>query len=206
MAVHGQRDVVDAGNVLFDTGTGEALCVVDLDTVMPGVVGHDFGDMVRSQTVNELAIACAYAIMGKVDPLADIEVINTELALADLEQCERACERNHRKGISGDKAALQLAELQKQVIEKLQEGIPVRAMGLRNDQLEMLRELRLLTAKPMMFIANSNIIYALFLGLIISSILLLFVGSIAIRLFRYIAEVPRAVLLLSIRSRRCATI
>ena len=48
---------------------------------------------------------------------------------------------------------------------------------------------------PMMFIANSNIIYALFLGLIISSILLLVVGSVAIRLFRYIAEVPRTVLL-----------
>jgi GTP-binding protein YchF len=91
---------------------------------------------------------------GRVDPIADIEVIHTELALADLEQTERAYERNHRKGISGDKVALQLAELQKQVIEKLQEGIPVRAMGLRDDQLEHLAELRLLTAKPMMFIAN----------------------------------------------------
>jgi GTP-binding protein YchF len=91
---------------------------------------------------------------GRIDPIADIEVIHTELALADLEQTERAFDRNNRKGISGDKAALQLAELQKQVIEKLQEGIPVRAMGLRADQLEALRELRLLTAKPMMFIAN----------------------------------------------------
>ncbi|MGI9520310.1 MAG: tripartite tricarboxylate transporter permease [Hyphomicrobiaceae bacterium] len=48
---------------------------------------------------------------------------------------------------------------------------------------------------PMMFAANANIIYALFLGLIISSILLLFVGSVAIRMFRYIAEIPRTVLL-----------
>ncbi|MEL6374258.1 MAG: tripartite tricarboxylate transporter permease, partial [Pseudomonadota bacterium] len=48
---------------------------------------------------------------------------------------------------------------------------------------------------PMMFIANANIIYALFLGLIVSSVLLLFVGSVAIRFFRYIAEIPRAVLM-----------
>jgi GTP-binding protein YchF len=91
---------------------------------------------------------------GRVDPIADIEVIHTELALADLEQCERAFERNHRKGISGDKSALQLADLQKQVIQELEQGIPVRTMGLRDDQLERLRELRLLTAKPIMFIAN----------------------------------------------------
>jgi GTP-binding protein YchF len=91
---------------------------------------------------------------GRIDPIADVEVIHTELALADLEQAERAYERNHRKGISGDKAALALSELQKQVIEKLGEGIPVRAMGLREDQLKDLAEIRLLTAKPLMFIAN----------------------------------------------------
>jgi len=51
---------------------------------------------------------------------------------------------------------------------------------------------------PMMFIANADIIYALFLGLIISSVLLLIVGSVAIRLFRYIVDVPRSVLMPSV--------
>ncbi len=51
---------------------------------------------------------------------------------------------------------------------------------------------------PMMFVANANIIYALFLGLILSSVLLLFVGGVAIRLFRYIADVPRSVLMPSV--------
>jgi GTP-binding protein YchF len=93
-------------------------------------------------------------VEGRIDPVADIEVIHTELALADLEQVERAYDRNHRKGISGDKPALALAELQKQVLDALAQGTPVRAQGLRPEQLERLRELRLLTAKPMMFIAN----------------------------------------------------
>jgi putative tricarboxylic transport membrane protein len=51
---------------------------------------------------------------------------------------------------------------------------------------------------PMMFVANANIVYALFLGLIISSVLLLIVGSVAIRLFRYIVDVPRSVLMPSV--------
>jgi GTP-binding protein YchF len=93
-------------------------------------------------------------VEGRIDPIADIEVIHTELALADMEQVERAHDRNNRKGISGDKPALALANLQKQVLDGLGEGIPVRAQGLRADQLEHLRELRLLTAKPTMFIAN----------------------------------------------------
>ncbi|RKZ16236.1 redox-regulated ATPase YchF, partial [bacterium] len=93
-------------------------------------------------------------VEGRIDPLSDIEVIHTELALADLEQVERAQDRNQRKGMSGDKPALALAALQKEVLGKLEQGIPVRAQGLRDDQLEQLSELRLLTAKPMMFIAN----------------------------------------------------
>ena len=91
---------------------------------------------------------------GRIDPIADIEVIHTELALADLEQAERAFERTHRRAITGDKSATALADLQKRVIERLAEGTPVRAQGLSDDQLEQLAELRLLTAKPMMFVAN----------------------------------------------------
>ncbi len=51
---------------------------------------------------------------------------------------------------------------------------------------------------PMMFVANANIVYALFLGLIVSSVLLLIVGSVAVRLFRYIVDVPRSVLMPSV--------
>jgi putative tricarboxylic transport membrane protein len=77
--------------------------------------------------------------------------------------------------------------------------IPLLALGIPGDVITAIIigafMIHNLQPGPMMFIANADIIYALFLGLIISSVLLLFVGSVAIRLFRYIAEVPRAVLL-----------
>ncbi len=93
-------------------------------------------------------------VSGRIDPLSDIEVIHTELALADMEQLERAHDRNHRKGISGDKKCLALAQLQKRVLDALGEGVAVRAQDLTKEERADLRELRLLTAKPLMYIAN----------------------------------------------------
>jgi putative tricarboxylic transport membrane protein len=77
--------------------------------------------------------------------------------------------------------------------------IPLLALGVPGDIITAIIigafQIHGLQPGPMMFVANANIIYALFLGLIISSVLLLAVGSVAIRLFRYIAEIPRAILL-----------
>jgi GTP-binding protein YchF len=93
-------------------------------------------------------------VEGKIDPLGDIEVINTELALADLESVEKAINRTTKIAKSGDKdAKVRLAVLEK-VQAGLNEGKPVRAMGLDEDQRLVLRDLFLLTAKPTMYIAN----------------------------------------------------
>jgi GTP-binding protein YchF len=93
-------------------------------------------------------------VEGKIDPLGDIEVINTELALADLDSVEKAINRVAKVAKSGDKDAKARLAVLEQVRAGLDEGKPVRAMGLDDDQLAQLRELFLLTAKPTLYIAN----------------------------------------------------
>lgn len=93
-------------------------------------------------------------VAGKVDPLGDIEVINTELALADLDSVEKAITRNAKIAKSGDKDAKAKLAVLEPVRDKLNEGILVRAQELDEDQQQQLRELFLLTAKPTVYIAN----------------------------------------------------
>ncbi|HYW02366.1 MAG TPA: redox-regulated ATPase YchF [Gammaproteobacteria bacterium] len=93
-------------------------------------------------------------VSGRLDPVADIETINTELALADLDTVQRALERYRRRTKSGDKEAMAMVELLERVQETLDAGRPVRALGPDEEQRRMLRELHLLTAKPAMYIAN----------------------------------------------------
>ncbi len=93
-------------------------------------------------------------VAGRVDPLSDIEVINTELALADLETVEKGIARVSRQAKSGDKEAKARQALLERVREQLDQGRPVRAMGLDEEERKLLRELFLLTAKPTVYIAN----------------------------------------------------
>jgi GTP-binding protein YchF len=93
-------------------------------------------------------------VAGKVDPLADIDVINTELALADLESVEKALDKATRMAKTGDKKILAQKALLEKVREHLDEGLPVRSMGLDEDDREALYELHLLTIKKVLYIAN----------------------------------------------------
>jgi GTP-binding protein YchF len=93
-------------------------------------------------------------VAGKIDPLADIEVINTELALADMDTVERALTKAEKAAKAGDKAQIKLKDLLKKVQQALDEGRPVRAMELEKDDRAALRPLFLLTAKPTLYIAN----------------------------------------------------
>jgi len=93
-------------------------------------------------------------VAGKVSPLDDIEVINTELALADLESVEKAIAKTAKVAKSGDKEArARLAVLEK-VKAHLDAGEPVRTLGLDEDAQAMIRDLFLLTVKPTLYIAN----------------------------------------------------
>ena len=93
-------------------------------------------------------------VVGKVNPLSDIEVIDTELALADLEAVEKALHRLGKSAKTGDKDAIVKNKLCEQVREQLNQAKPVRAMGLSAEQMKLLYDLHLLTAKPAMYIAN----------------------------------------------------
>ena len=93
-------------------------------------------------------------VNNKVDPIADIDTIDTELALADLESVEKALQRAERSAKSGDKDAKARAEVLGRVRTLLDAGKPVRAMGLSEEDLVLIRDLFLLTSKPVMYVAN----------------------------------------------------
>ncbi|MCK7542912.1 redox-regulated ATPase YchF [Marinobacter bryozoorum] len=93
-------------------------------------------------------------VANKIDPAADIEIINTELALADLDTVEKAIKRVQRVAKSGDKTAKAQLDMFEQLLPVLNEGKPVRSMNLDSDQMALVRELCLLTVKPTMYIAN----------------------------------------------------
>jgi GTP-binding protein YchF len=93
-------------------------------------------------------------VAGGVDPLRDIDVINTELALADLEAVTKALERTAKLVRAGDKAAALRQELLQRVQAHLNQGQPVRSLSLDGEERAGLRELHLITAKPALYIAN----------------------------------------------------
>lgn len=93
-------------------------------------------------------------VAGKVSPLDDIAVIQTELALADLTTVEKTIQREIKKARSGDKEATALVALLEKVQVQLNDAQPVRAMTLDKEQLALLKPLCLITAKPAMYVAN----------------------------------------------------
>jgi GTP-binding protein YchF len=93
-------------------------------------------------------------VAGKIDPLNDIEVINTELALADIESVEKAMHKNTKVAKSGDKEAKAKVDLLERIYAHLDKGEPARTLGLDDDEKLMIRDLALLTLKPTMYIAN----------------------------------------------------
>ena len=93
-------------------------------------------------------------VAGSVDPVRDIEIINTELCLADLESVDKRLQRIAKLAKSGDKDARIEAPILEKVSAALGDAIPVRAQGLTEDELDILKELTLLTAKKSLYVAN----------------------------------------------------
>jgi len=93
-------------------------------------------------------------VSGSVDPVRDVGIIDTELVLADLETVDRHLQRAVKQSRSGDKEALTRKSLLEQIMAHLDKGLPLRAMTLNAAQQVALRELHLLTIKPVMYIAN----------------------------------------------------
>lgn len=95
-------------------------------------------------------------VEGKVDPVSDIEVINTELALADMETIDKAILKAGKNSRSGNKEALFEMKTLERIKAHLDEGNPVRTLELSKEEELVIRRLFLLTAKPVLYIANVN--------------------------------------------------
>ena len=93
-------------------------------------------------------------VAGRVDPVSDIGVINTELCLADQETVGKALQKTGKLSLSGDKTARRRQEKLESIMAHLDQGLAVRSMGLSAEAAALVRALQLLTAKPALYIAN----------------------------------------------------
>jgi ribosome-binding ATPase len=93
-------------------------------------------------------------VAGTVNPLRDIEIINTELALADLATLERAIQRVSKNTKSGNKEALAQQQFLERIQQQLNQGYPLRTLTLTDNEQLLLQELHLLTLKPVLYLAN----------------------------------------------------
>lgn len=93
-------------------------------------------------------------VSGSVDPLRDRDIVETELALADLDMVERRLEKVEKKARSGEKEAQREAAVLRKVLQPLHQGRPARSAPLTDDDREALRPYPLLTLKPILYVAN----------------------------------------------------
>jgi GTP-binding protein YchF len=93
-------------------------------------------------------------VAGRVDPIDDIETIETELLLADLETVTKGLQKAERNAKAGDKDSVAKRDLLRRLVTELEAGRPARGLSLTDSEAKLLRELQLITAKPVMFLAN----------------------------------------------------
>src|SRR5690625_1914878 len=139
-------EFVDIAGLVAGASSGEGLGnkflahIREVDAIANVVRCFEHGDIVH--------------VAGKVDPVSDIETIDTELALADLESVERARQRAERGAKGGDKESVARLPVLMKLEAALSEGTPARAAGLDPDERALVRDLFLLTLKPVMYVAN----------------------------------------------------
>lgn len=93
-------------------------------------------------------------VEGSIDPIRDIEIINTELCLADLESVEKRLDRVTRTAKSGNKEAIAEMAVLEKVKQSVENAIPARQVELSEDELALIKDLNLLTLKPTLYVAN----------------------------------------------------
>jgi GTP-binding protein YchF len=139
-------EFVDIAGLVAGAAQGEGLGnkflahIREVDAIAHVVRCFEHGDIVH--------------VAGKVDPIADIETIDTELALADLDSVEKALQRAEKAAKAGDKDAAARRDVLQRVRAHLDQGSPARSLGLSAEEKALLRDLFLLTLKPVMYVAN----------------------------------------------------
>ena len=139
-------EFVDIAGLVAGASTGEGL-------------GNKFLAHIRETDATINVVRCfeddnVIHVAGKIDPISDIEVIQTELCLADLTAVEKALHRVTKSARSGDKESIKLVALLEKCQAALNEANPVRSLDFSRDELPLLTQFFLITAKPAMFVAN----------------------------------------------------
>jgi len=139
-------EFVDIAGLVAGASTGEGL-------------GNKFLAHIRETDATVNVVRCfdddnVIHVAGKVDPISDIEVIQTELCLADLATVEKALHRHTKVARSGDKDAQKLVGLLERCQAALNENTPVRALTFTKEEQPLVKTFTLITAKPAMFVAN----------------------------------------------------
>ena len=139
-------EFVDIAGLVAGASTGEGL-------------GNKFLAHIRETDATVNVVRCfdddnVVHVAGKVDPISDIEVIQTELCLADLSTVEKALQRHTKVARSGDKEAQKLVGLLERCQAALNENTPVRALEFTKEELPLVKSFTLITAKPAMFVGN----------------------------------------------------
>ena len=124
-------------------------------------LGNQFLSNIRETDVILHVVRCfenddIIHVSGKVNPLDDIETINTELALADLFSVEKAYQKAIKNTKAGQKEGLPLKNLLEKILPILEEGLAVRSLDLNEDEDKLAKGLQLLTSKPVLYVANVN--------------------------------------------------
>ena len=138
--------VVDIAGIVRGASTGEGL-------------GNKFLSHIREVDAILHVVRCFEGtdilhVEGSVDPLRDIDTIDTELALADLDTASSSLDKTERLARGGDKEAVAKAELLRKCKTQLNEGKPVRALDLNPDEKKLQKSLGLITAKKVLYVAN----------------------------------------------------
>jgi GTP-binding protein YchF len=139
-------EFVDIAGLVAGASTGEGL-------------GNKFLSHIRETDATINVVRCfeddnVIHVAGKVDPIADIEVIQTELCLADLSAVEKALHRVTKAARSGDKESIKLVAILEKCQAALNEAKPVRTLDFSKEEQPLLQQFFLITAKPAMFVAN----------------------------------------------------
>ena len=140
-----QLDFVDIAGLVAGASTGEGL-------------GNQFLANIREVDAIAHVVRCfdgtEVAHDGPLDPISDVEIIETELMLADLESLERRLKPLEKKAKGGDTDAIEMKDMIGRCMVVLQEGIPARDVKRTRDEEHILKQMQLLTAKPMMYVCN----------------------------------------------------
>ncbi|MCY4043912.1 MAG: redox-regulated ATPase YchF [Cellvibrionales bacterium] len=144
--IHTTMEFVDIAGLVKGASQGEGL-------------GNQFLANIRETDAIAHVVRCfeddnVIHVAAKIDPAEDIDIINTELALADLDSVEKQLQKYTRTAKSGDKEAIAMKALLEKLQPHLDAGKPVRSLELTDEEKKLSKQLHLLTVKPTLYIAN----------------------------------------------------